>query len=190
VPAPGIAVSGLGNYQLWFGLEEPVAQVEALSFLQRLRARYLASVAAERLAMHTSASPTAASTSAAGCVAPPLQRAPDRWSAFLSPDLAALFADEPWLDMPPGVEAQGELLARLQTTRLPDLRRASARLAPDAAALAPASEAGQAVADANRGQHPQQFLLEVMNDRSVELGLRIEAAKALLPYSGQGLPCA
>ena len=32
---------------------------------------------------------------------------------FVAPDLAALFADEPWLDLPPSSDAQADLLARL-----------------------------------------------------------------------------
>lgn len=32
------------------------------------------------------------------------------------------------------------------------------------------------------GTDPKRFLLEVMNDSTAELRLRIEAAKALLPY--------
>ena len=31
---------------------------------------------------------------------------------------------------------------------------------------------------------PRRFLIEVMNDERVALALRIEAAKALLPYGG------
>ena len=31
-------------------------------------------------------------------------------------------------------------------------------------------------------QDPKRFLLDVMNNDTVSLGLRIEAAKALLPY--------
>lgn len=34
----------------------------------------------------------------------------------------------------------------------------------------------------SKGMDPKGFLLEVMNDPAVELHLRIEAAKALLPY--------
>jgi hypothetical protein len=30
--------------------------------------------------------------------------------------------------------------------------------------------------------HPKRFLLDVMNNDSLDLALRIEAAKALLPY--------
>jgi hypothetical protein len=35
---------------------------------------------------------------------------------------------------------------------------------------------------------PKEFLRNVMNDSTVELHLRIEAAKALLPYSEVQLP--
>ena len=39
-----------------------------------------------------------------------------------------------------------------------------------------------APASAARYQEPRSFLWDVMNDPSTELRLRIEAAKALLPY--------
>ena len=42
---------------------------------------------------------------------PQLQAETGRWSAFVAPDLAAVFGDEPVLDIPPGDEAQAELLA-------------------------------------------------------------------------------
>ncbi|MDT4852740.1 hypothetical protein FQZ97_869820 [compost metagenome] len=37
-------------------------------------------------------------------------------------------------------------------------------------------------------QDPQRFLLDVMNDPTVALALRIEAAKALLPHGAPGAP--
>jgi hypothetical protein len=45
------------------------------------------------------------------------------------------------------------------------------------------SPIAQPVAVAGDGSHnPKRFLLDVMSDSRVELHLRIEAAKALLPY--------
>jgi hypothetical protein len=41
---------------------------------------------------------------------------------------------------------------------------------------------GSHAAPAGARRAPKAFLLDVMNDASVALGLRIEAAKALLPY--------
>ncbi len=160
LPAPAIAVSGSDGFQLWFALAEPLRAVEATDFLDLLRRRYLADVATERVALQP-----------ADAVLPPAAVGPRRWSAFVAQDLASLFADEPWLDLPPGDDAQAELLARLRCTTPDALQRALERLRP--AAVQAASPAVSL--------DPRRFLQDVMNDRSVDLRLRIEAAKALLP---------
>jgi hypothetical protein len=170
LPAPGIAVSGAG-YQLWFSVAQPVAAQEALAFLAALCTRYLAGVPAEGIRTRP-ARPGAAEITGM----PPAECGEDRWSAFVAPDLAALFVDEPWLDLPPGADAQAELLSRLQPMRAADLQRVLAQPAPEAASAAST-------------QDPRAFLLAVMNDAAVDLPLRIEAAKALLPYfEGQRRP--
>jgi hypothetical protein len=159
LPAPAIAVSGSDGLQLWFSLAEPVPTTEADAFLASLRRRYLGHIAPERLA-----------TTAAAL--PPIEAAPGHWSAFVAPDLASLFADEPWLDLPPGADAQAELLSRLQSTASEDWKRAVARLQPATATAAAGAD----------GLEPRSFLLQIMNDPAIELALRIEAAKALLPF--------
>ncbi len=114
---------------------------------------------------------------------PPVQLAEGRWSAFVTVDLAAVFADEHWLDLPPTPDAQADVLSRLQCTPPADLPRATERLA--SAAVPGSAGAAQGV---GASQDPRSFLLEVMNDRSVALPLRIEAAKALLAGSGAQRP--
>jgi hypothetical protein len=166
LPAPAIAVSGSG-YQLWFSLSQPAAGAQAQAFLQALARRYLRDVAPGRIG-----------TQPAGAI-PPFQVKPDRWSAFLTPDLAALFADEPWLDLPPGLDAQADLLSRLQNIQPEEWARAMERLTP--AVEVESAQDTPSAALANRAD-PRRFLLEVMNDGAVELQLRIEAAKALLPW--------
>lgn len=167
LPAPGIAVNGIDGYQLWFSLAGPVPEAQARGFLEALRQRYLPDVAPSRVAMHTRIQQV-----------PPLETAPRRWSAFVTSDLAALFADEPCLDLAPSADAQADLLSRLQSAKPADLQRGMQQLTPaparsDAAARPPAS---------GSTDDPRRFLLEVMNDRTVDLQLRIEAAKSLLPY--------
>lgn len=164
LPAPGIAVSGSDGYQLWFSLSQPVPVALASAFLESLRSRYLGDIAQDRVGMKPP-------------LLPPVERAPGRWSAFVAPDLAAVFAEEPWLDLPPGSDAQADLLSRLKSTKPDDLRRALERLAP-----VPTPDVTPLLATARDGPDPRGFLLEIMNDRSIELHLRIEAAKALLPY--------
>lgn len=165
LPAPAIAVSGTDGYQLWFSLLQPVPAAQADAFLESLRRRYLGEIAPERIATKPS-------------VLPSVERERGRWSAFVAPDLAAVFGDEPWLDLPPGRDAQADLLSHLDSTNPEEWKRALAKLE---AADAPAAAATPRPALA-AGLHPRQFLLETMNDRSIELHLRIQAAKALLPY--------
>ena len=170
LPAPAIAVSGSDGLQLWFSLAQPIPGAQAQAFLLALRGRYLGHVVPDRIG-------TAASTP------PPVERSPGRWSAFVAPDLAAVFADEPWLDMPPGHDAQADLLSRQAMAKPGEFALALERLAgADApAATTPPPARG----DSSLGA--RSFLLEVMRDRSIDLHLRIEAARALLPYDeGQG----
>ena len=172
LPAPAIALSGTGAYQLWFSVAEPVPGARAIAFLAGLRERYLADVAPARVTLHPS-------VDASGRVRhvdalPPAQAAPGRWSAFVLPDLAALFAEEPWLDLPPSADAQADILSRLQG--MP-----AGALEPPLADVVAAPAAGEAPPAPGAGAtDPRSFLLSVMNDPSIALPLRIEAAKALL----------
>lgn len=172
-PAPAIAIDGRGACQLWFSLAQPVDAGDAVAVLSALCKRYLPEVPAERIALFPREA-GAASWQQLPPV-PPRETVAGQWSAFIAPDLAALFADEPWLDLAPGPDAQAELLAALQCTPAADWQRARTQLASaPSPALAPRAQ------PADRCEDPRQFLLDVMNDRSVELRLRIEAAKALL----------
>jgi hypothetical protein len=176
LPAPGIAVNGSDAYQLWFSLLDPVPAAEAVSFLKGLVRRYLDAVAQGRIRMH----PSEAAGQEHVAAPPPTQRATDRWSAFVTPDLAAVFADEPWLDLPPSADAQADVLSRLQSVSANDWRQACEQLWPaETGTTATGAASSQPMA---RHQDARRFLLEVMNDPAVELHLRIEAAKALLPY--------
>ena len=165
LPAPAIAVNGVDGYQAWFSLAEPVPPEQVEAFLSALRSRYLAAVPAERVRVQQASA------------LPPAQPGPERWSSFVAPDLAPLFAEEPWLDQPPGRDAQADLLSRVASAQPEAFDRACARLAdtPAPAAGGPGLSAPVAQED-----DPRSFLLSVMRDASVDLRLRIEAAKALL----------
>lgn len=170
LPAPAIAVSGVDGYQIWFSLAHPCPAAQAKAFLEALRVRYLPGIAAERVSLMTAAPQV-----------PALQAHTGNWSAFVAPDLAPVFADTPWLDIPPSPDGQADLLARLASIKPADFQRALARLTP-----APALETNATNDEATLrvdSQSPHGFLLDVMRDHTVDLGLRIEAAKALLPYS-------
>lgn len=223
LPAPAIAVSGTDAYQLWFSVAQAVPVAQAAAFLEGLRLRLLADVAPHRIGMLPAPAPAPAPVPAASAPPaprslPPALRVPAQqpnghWSAFVTADLARIFADEPWLDLPPNELAQADLLSRMVSIPLDDFERACAQLRPSPPAPAPApaahtptpdlhpqaAETAQAPAaphgsSATGFTHstaptmaggpwtdPRDFLLHVMNDASVDLRLRMEAARALLP---------
>lgn len=183
LPAPAIAVSGLDGYQLWFSLEEAVPLAEVRTFLKGLCDRHLAHIAPERLTCLLDEGARASSEE----MPPGREVRKGQWSAFVAPDLAPIFADTPWLDIPPSPEGQADLLSRVRRIKASDWRVALARLQstqlePTVSALVVSS------IRPTEGQdlEPWHFLRKVMNDETVALALRIEAAKALLPYSGKG----
>lgn len=171
LPAPAIAVCGAEGYQLWFSLVQPVTVAQAQDFLELLRLRYLGAVAPRRITLW----PTQSGHTR---LVPALQADTGQWSAFVSSDLAAVFADDPSLDLPPGEDNQADLLSRLKCTKPAELETALAHLRP---AATPSPSSAPSVVATLAQQDPRSFLLTVMNDTSVPLALRIEAAKALLP---------
>jgi len=173
LPAPAIAVCGAEGYQLWFSLAQPVTVARAQDFLELLRLRYLSAVAPRRITLW----PTQSGHTR---LVPALQADTGQWSAFVSSDLAAVFADEPSLDLPPGEDNQADLLSRLKSFQPAELEAALQRLQPEET-LPPAS--APSAESSLTPQDPRSFLLAVMNDTAVPLALRIEAAKALLPGS-------
>jgi hypothetical protein len=178
LPAPAIAVSGQDGLQLWFSLETAIPADRAQAFLDALRLRFLSHIAPARVRLW----PTPDEPPRHAALVPALQAGTGNWSAFVAPDLAAVFSETPWLDVEPGEEGQAALLRGLQSIKPAAFdvalagMRATARQAPEAeSALAPATPPSPGATD-----DPRQFLLRVMNDEAVALALRIEAAKALL----------
>ena len=196
LPAPAIAVAGPAGHQLWFSFAEPLPAAQARAFVERLRQRYLGEVPAHRVTVWPAPDATRSPPWRPAEPVPALLAGGERWSAFVASDLAPMFSDDPWLDLPPSPEGQAELLSRLQCITAVELQRALQRLqgpapAPAAAASSPASAAPPATVNsppaglstAGPWTEPARFLLDVMNDSSVTLALRIEAAKALLPHA-------
>lgn len=173
LPAPAIAVCGAEGYQLWFSLAQPVPVAQAQAFLEWIRLRYLSTVAPRRITPW----PTQSGHTR---LVPALQADTGQWSAFVSSDLAAVFADDPSLDLPPGEDNQADLLSRLKSIQPGELQAALELLQPEA--ISPPAAAPSAPTS-HTSQDPRSFLLAVMNDTGVPLALRIEAAKALLPGS-------
>jgi len=173
LPAPAIAVSGGDAYQLWFSLVDAIPATQAAAFADALRQRYAPDIPPERI------QPLPVQ---AGTRLPPFENQSEQWSAFVAPDLAPVFADTPWLDIPPNEDGQAELLSRLDGIKPDALQQAWAQLRPTDTVTSAQPLTPSRVATGT-SMTPQQFLLHVMHDESVALALRIDAAKALLPYS-------
>ena len=194
LPAPAIAVNGADGMQLWFSVAVPLDAARARAFLNGLRLRYLAAVKPDRLSLMAGADPAlVARVMALGGATDALHETNGRWPAYVAPDLAPIFSETPWLDLPPGDEGQARLLTSLESIKPARFDAALAQLqawadAPTvrAAATAPGAVASNAGVPTAGHFEAQSFLLSVMNDEAAPLALRIDAAKALLPFGGSG----
>lgn len=177
LPAPAIAVSGVDGLQLWFSLASPTSPGAGELFLQGLLARYLPDVGATHVRLFADAAQRPA--------APPFETGPNRWSAFVAPDLAAVFADTPWLDLPPNGEGQATLLRALKPIRQVAFEAALSQLSVMGERPADLKPSGSPETRSFESGHAdaERFLQGVMNDESVPLALRIEAAKSLLAHA-------
>lgn len=195
LPAPALAVSGIDSYQVWFSLSEPVLVAKAQDFLESLRLRYLGVIAPRHISMKPTADAGAPGQARHSRLVPALQGETGRWSAFVAPGLASMFAEEPWLDLPPSSDAQANILSRFECIKPADFQKAQELLGPVSpqATCDPQSAPidrtavgdrllGAGQASSYDGTDPKRFLLAVMHDPAADLSLRIEAAKALLPY--------
>ena len=180
LPPPAIAVSGVDGLQLWFSLASPTAPSAGALFLQGLRARYLPDLGSThvRLIADTAQLPSA----------PPFEASPDHWSAFIAPDLASVFADTPWLDVPPNDEGQATLLRALEPIRQVAFEAALNQLGAIKEAPVDLTLSGPREMRTleQGGANAQRFLRRVMDDETAPLALRIEAAKALLEHAKRG----
>ncbi len=198
LPAPGIAINGHDGYQLWFSWQQPIAHSEAQAFVEALCTRFLAGVAPARLRCWPGPTDAPAQPPGEGEFPAPVPRMHPRsgqWSSYIAPDLAAVFADEPWLDRDPGVEAQAQLLARLECIGPEAFAKAQQALQAVATPLS-AAEATSPVESATAPAHPEpsgapypaqtpnSFLHAVMQDAQAPLALRVQAAVALLGREG------
>lgn len=187
LPAPAIAVSGAEGLQLWFSLSEPATAPQAAAFLELLRLRYLSGVAPKRVSLMPGLEAQSPQPARHAHLVPAQNEETGNWSAFVAADLAPVFADTPWLDIEPGTEGQADLLSRLQSIKPPAFEAALAQLLPaspqpQAAQTTSADRLQTQPTGSAAGVDAKRFLLQVMNDDTVPLALRIAAAKALLPY--------
>lgn len=217
-PAPAIAVTGSDGFELWFSLAEAIDTELAARVVNALAQRYLprpphlpAERWVDRLQRWPDPVPRAkgdANGDAQRHALPPScrprvprQHMVGQWSAFVAPDLAPVFEDTPWLDIPPSEDGQADVLTALQSVAPLDFQQALASLGvrkeqaaqEQAAAMTPSPEAPQATAglEAARADatattgtkaEAQQFLLQVMKDEALPLAHRIDAARALLQH--------
>jgi hypothetical protein len=187
LPAPAVSVSGGAGFLLWLSLAEPVPEALAAEFVQALRARYLAALPDRRLRLYPGAAGPLS-------IVPAIDESTGRWSAFIDPTMGAMFVDEAGLDIEPNYDRQADILAGLSAIKPGDFQRALHQL--KAAGTAHETESGtaarQAVATGQGSPEqlsigggfadPKLFLMAVMNDTTVSAAVRVEAAKALLPY--------
>ncbi|MCD0422241.1 hypothetical protein LOC51_33940 [Rubrivivax sp. JA1024] len=169
LPAPAIVLSGRDGLQLWFALQQPVDAATASALVDGLRRRWLDELPAARLRCWPA-------PEAAPPVLPGTEVGPERWAALVSPDLAPLFTETPWLDLPPGADAQAALLAPLRPITADELAAALRTLAPPDATTAPGAPEPRSAPE----REAERFLLSVMRDAAAPLAQRIDAAKALL----------
>lgn len=181
LPAPAIAINGSDGYQLWLSLMEPVPAPKAGAFLDALRRHYLGDIAPGRVAMLPALDAASATLPLHARPVPALQADSGLWSAFVASDLVPMFADEPGLDMPPNPDGQAQLLEPLKNITPAEFELALQRLSSAAVPATP-GRASSPKAQVAASLDPKRFLLDVMNNDSLDLVLRIEAAKALLPY--------
>lgn len=185
LPAPAIAVSGTDSYQLWFSLAQPVTLAEARHFLEHLCQRYLPDIAPARIGMWPQDGASPATPMIHAPAVPACQDSTGHWSAYVSPDLPAVFGEDPWLDMAPGLDAQADLLSRTVSIQPEAWAHALQCLRPPEATRVETESLKKPGSTDNTPMEPRQFLMAVMNDASAPLALRIEAAKALLPVEEQ-----
>lgn len=184
LPAPGIAINGLDGYQLWFSLASPIATDQAVAFLEGLSARYWADIPSERIRIMPALDGQGLNPLRHAGVIPPFTPKDGQWAAFVARDLAPVFEETPWLDIPPNPDGQADLLSALRSGEadmIPPLAELPAPAPQAPAASGTAKPSSGWASNTVHAQDPRQFLLQVMNDPSVDLALRIEAAKALLP---------
>jgi hypothetical protein len=174
LPAPAIAVNGTDGLQLWFSLAEAVDALHGRAWLEGLREEYMSDLPQHRVGMQITPVPRPI---------PGPVNADGPWSAFVAADLAPLFEESPWLDLAPSEDGQADLLSRLMSIQPASFESALQRLQGTPEATAVPSAVGMQPAASNAG-HPAaaQFLLQVMKDEAAPLALRVEAAKALMPY--------
>ena len=175
LPAPAFSVSPTAGFELWLSLAQPLAGKAA----QRLGEWLLAAT----LPPEERGSGVVFAEGDLLELPPALDPASRKWSAFIDPTLAGMFAEEAGLDFPPGAERQADMLAGLQPASGELLERLRAEWDGPAVQVSVALSATASPAEPStvrRYSDPREFLLDVMNDAATPLAERIRAAEVLL----------
>lgn len=183
LPAPAFSVSPTAGFELWFSLAQPLAGQEA----QRLGEWLLAAT----LPPEGGGSGVALADGDLLELPPAIDPASRKWSAFIDPTLAGMFAEEAGLDFPPGAERQADMLAGLATVSGELLVRLRAEWdgpAVQASVVLSDTPSPAAPATARRYTDPREFLRDVMNDEAAPLAERIRAAEVLLVNAPERSP--
>jgi hypothetical protein len=189
MPAPAIAVDGSDGFQLWFSLAQGVPIAQAQRFLDLLSAACLERLKPTQVRCWTPLETARDHADSVLWAVPGKHPVSGQWSAFVAPDLARIFESEPWLPSEPGADAQADVLSNLQPTSPQRFQGALDALVARLASDAPKRRdevngaVGRHLAGKVPADGPYAFLLAVMNDPTVDMLVRVEAAKALLPYS-------
>lgn len=194
LPAPAIAVSGIDGIQLWFSFADTMDSASADQFLTALTLRYLDTVPPASLRTFPSSDGARPAERMHAKLVPGDPDNIGHWSAFVSADLAAIFDDEPWLDVPPNRDQQADILAKLHPIKREQLSNLFVLYESSSVGMTGGkAEPSRDMAESSHGNiftasadvatmSPHEFLLQVMRDTSLPLRDRLEAAKALLPY--------
>ncbi|MEY2632294.1 MAG: hypothetical protein RIR00_948 [Pseudomonadota bacterium] len=175
LPLPALAIDGCSGLQLWFSLEQAASPAAVTAWLRGLAQRHLSGLPAGCYRVWPEGDTALPLL--------PMPLGPERWSAFIDPSLIGVFAETPWLEIEPNPERQAEVLAAVRSFSPADLARL--HMAPTPAPPRVELPVGAETPAAHLpGGDPRQFLLAVMNDASLPLLARIEAAKALLHAPG------
>jgi hypothetical protein len=166
-PLPAIAVTPDEGPQIWISLSTPVELAKAERLISSLHVQFLDEIPDDECVVRPSLTePTRNEVQLA-----PIEFPEGKWSAFIDPTILSMFKEETWLGMPPNLDKQGKLLAQVEF------------LDPENLWSSLPSPGGY-VAEKHhqKNTEPMEFLLSVMRDRAQGMSIRIEAAKALLPF--------
>lgn len=180
LPTPALSVDGKDGFCLWLSLASPTPTAQAEVFLRGLCRQALPELPAQRYRCYPGDLDSLAPV-------PLLCQETGRWSAFIDPTLGSLFMAEAGLELGPNPDRQADWLGTLKSIPDDALQQAMTQLQPPLATPGTSTSSGLADETATnpvmpKFNDPREFLLAVMNNETLDLACRVEAAKVLMPY--------